>query len=147
MELPGKTWGFTLDVKGGKGTQAINNRFSNDNQAGRTFNFTVEDGKSNIKNGIQEVDFVIDMDGNLHIGRGHSNLANGNSIQAMNFPDIFTSAGLIVDNTGISMSDLSTSMSNYVISADIFYNGPVQYMPGQRKGNVWKKWEKWIKHY
>lgn len=98
------------------------------------------------------------MDGNLHIGRGHSYLANGNLVQAagtmkvntqgyirlitnesgyyqptvtqaMNYPDIFRNAGLIVDNAWIRMSDFSTPMSNYVINADIFYNGPIQYMP------------------
>lgn len=37
----------------------------------------------NIESGIQEVDFVMDMDGNLHIGRGHSYLVNGNSVQAV----------------------------------------------------------------
>ncbi|MDE7435508.1 MAG: hypothetical protein K2N01_06775, partial [Lachnospiraceae bacterium] len=140
------------------GTQTISNKFPNDNQAGWTFNFSVEAGKINIENGIQEVDFVIDMDGNLHIGRGHSYLANGNSVQAagtmkvnsqgyirlitnesghyqpavtqaMNYPDIFRSAGLNIDNAWIRISDFNTSMSNYVINADIFYNGPIQYMP------------------
>lgn len=30
---------------------------------------------------MQNVDFVIDMDGNLHIGSGHSYLANGADVQ------------------------------------------------------------------
>lgn len=29
-----------------------------------------------------KADFVVDMDGNLHIGRGHSYLANGMDVQA-----------------------------------------------------------------
>ena len=111
----------------GRQAQTITNKFPNENQTGKTFDFTMEDGKINIGNGIQEVDFVIDMDGNLHIGRGHSYLSNGNSVQAagtmkvnsqgyirlitnesghfqptvsqaMNYPDIFRSIGLNVDN-------------------------------------------------
>ena len=35
--------------EGGTRTQTINNKFPNDNQAGRTFDFTVEDGKSLLK--------------------------------------------------------------------------------------------------
>ena len=142
----------------GRQAQTITNKFPNENQTGKTFDFTMEDGKINIGNGIQEVDFVIDMDGNLHIGRGHSYLSNGNSVQAagtmkvnsqgyirlitnesghfqptvsqaMNYPDIFRSIGLNVDNAWIRLSDFSSSMSNYVINVDIFYNGPIQYMP------------------
>lgn len=87
-----------------------------------------------IENGIQEIDFVIDMDGNLQIGRGHSYLANGKSVQAaitqaMNYPDLFRSAGIIVDNAWIRVNDISASMSNYVINTDMFYDGSVQYMP------------------
>ena len=33
--------------------QTIDNKFPNDNQMGKTFDFTVEDGKVHIKNGIQ----------------------------------------------------------------------------------------------
>lgn len=53
--------------------QTINNKFPNDNQVGKRFNYTIE-------NGIQNVDFVIDMDGNLYIGRGHSYLSGGGSV-------------------------------------------------------------------
>ena len=144
--------------KGDFGTQTIDNKFPDDNQAGRTFNFTVEDGKINIENGIQEVDFVIDMDGNLHIGRGHSYLSGGQSVQAagtmqvnpqgyirnitnesghfqptvsetLNYPQIFRNSYLDVDNTWIKISEFNTSLSNYVIDTKIFYNGPIQYMP------------------
>ena len=138
--------------------QTIDNKFPNDNQMGKTFDFTVEDGKVHIKNGIQRVDFVIDIDGNLYIGRGHSYLANGNPVQAagtmkvnsqgyirlitnesghfqptvseaMNYPSIFRNSGLNVDNTWIKIGAFDTSMSNYVIGASIFYNGPIKYIP------------------
>lgn len=144
--------------KGDFGKQIISNKFPNDNQAGRIFNYTIEGGKINIENGIQNVDFVIDMNGNLHIGRGHSYLAGGQSVQAagtmkvnsqgyirnitnksghfqptvsetMNYPQIFRNSGLNVDNAWIRISEFDTSMSNYVIDERIFYQGPIQYIP------------------
>ena len=146
------------ESKGASGTQTINNKFPNENQAGRTFNFTVEDGRLNIENGIQEVDFVIDMDGDLYIGSGHSYLSGGQNVQAagtmkvnsqgyirnisnksghfqptvsetMNYPKIFKNIGLNVDNSWIRISEFDTSMSNYVVDEHVFYQGPIQYMP------------------
>ena len=144
---------------GGNGnTQTISNKFPNDNQAGKNFNYTIKDGKIYIENGIQEVDFVIDMNGNLSIGRGHSYLAKGQNVQAagtmkvnsqgyirnitnesghfqptvteaLNYPQIFKNSGLTIDNTWIKVSEFNTSMSNYVINSKVFYNGPIQYMP------------------
>lgn len=83
-------WGGVAEVEGGSETsyarciaglrkpnssvQTISNRFPNDNQVGKRFNYTTEGG-------VQNVDFVIDMDGNLHIGRGYSYLAGGSSVQ------------------------------------------------------------------
>ena len=144
--------------RGGKATQTIKNKFPKDNQAGRAFNFTVEDGKINIENGIQEADFVIDMDGNLHIGRGHSFLSGGRNVQAagtmkvnaqgrirnitnklghfqptvsevINYPEIFRNSGLNVDNSWIRVSVFDTSISNYVVNEQVFYQGLIQYMP------------------
>lgn len=98
------------------------------------------------------------MDGNLRIGRGHSYLANGESVQAagtmkvnsqgyirnisnesghyqptvsqaQNYPQILEDIGLNVDNTWIRIGDFETSLSNYVIDEKIFYNGPVGNMP------------------
>ncbi|MBR1930230.1 MAG: hypothetical protein IJ833_01970, partial [Lachnospiraceae bacterium] len=143
---------------GGSGRQTISNKFPDDNQVGKTFNFTIEEGRINIENGIQEVDFIIDMDGNLHIGRGHSYLSGGRNVQAagtikvnsqgyirnitnksghfqptvseaLNYPQIFRNSGLSVDNTWISISEFDTSLSNYVIHSKVFYNGPIQHMP------------------
>ncbi|MEY8268790.1 PAAR-like protein [Lachnospiraceae bacterium 64-25] len=155
----GETGGAaTGESEGGARTQTINNKFPNDNQAGRTFDFTVEDGKILIENGIQEVDFVIDMDGNLYIGRGHSYLSGGQNVQAVgtmkvnsqgyirnitnksghfqptvseaiNYPEIFRSSGLNIDNSWIRISEFTTSMSNYVVDEYVFYQGPIQYMP------------------
>lgn len=111
-----------------------------------------------IENGIQNIDFIIDMDGNLHIGRGHSYLAGGNSVQAagqlkvnaqgyvrlivndsghyqpsvaeaLNYPKILRNAGLNIDNKWIRIDEFTSSLSNYVFDSRVFYNGPVRYMP------------------
>ena len=145
-------------VEGDSLTQNIRNKFPNDNQKGKVFNYTMENGKINIRDGIQEVDFVIDMDGNLHIGRGHSYLASGNSVQAagkmkvnsqgyirniindsgyyqptvneaLNYPNIFRNIGLNVDSAWIRIDEFNSSLSNYVIDSKVFYNGPIQNMP------------------
>lgn len=69
------------------------------------------------------------MDGNLHIGRGHSYLAVGSSVQAMNYPTVFRNEGLNIDNAWIRIGEFETSMSNYVIDSKVFYNGPIKNMP------------------
>lgn len=144
--------------EGGSSPQIINNKFPSDNQKGKTFDYTIENGNVKICDGIQEADFVIDMDGNLHIGRGHSYLANGNSVQAagkmkvnskgyirniindsghyqptvseaLNYPNILRSTGLNVDNAWIRVDSFTSSLSNYVIDSKVFYNGPVKYLP------------------
>ena len=145
--------------RGGKSSvQAISNKFPNDNQVGKRFNYTTENGRVHIENGVQYVDFVIDMDGNLHIGRGHSYLAGGSSVQAagtmkvnsqgyirlitnesghfqpttvqaMNYPTVFRNAGLNIDDAWIRIGEFETSMSNYVIDSKVFYNGPIKNMP------------------
>ena len=93
------------------------------------------------------------MDGNLHIGRGHSYLAGGNPVQAagqlkvnaqgyirlivndsghyqpsvteaLNYPEILRNVGLNMDNEWIRIDEFISSMSNYVIDSRVFYNGP-----------------------
>lgn len=41
----------------------------------------MENGQVKIRDGIKEVDFNIDVNGNLKVGRGHSHLANGADVQ------------------------------------------------------------------
>jgi hypothetical protein len=137
--------------------QIISNKFPYDNQSGKALNCFIEDGKINIENGVQEVDFVIDKKGDIHIGRGHSFLAGGENVQAagtmkvnsqgyirritnksghfqptvleaMNYPKIFLDNGLKIDNTWITISEFETSLSNYVIQEKVYYNGPIKYM-------------------
>lgn len=143
---------------GSGSVQTISNKFPNDNQAGKRFDYITENGRVHIENGVQNVDFVMDMDGNLHIGRGHSYLAGGSSVQAagtmkvnsqgyirlitnesghfqpttvqaMNYPTVFRNAGLNIDNAWIRIGEFETSMSNYVIDSNVLYNGPIKNMP------------------
>ena len=146
-------------LESGSGSvQTISNKFPNDNQAGKRFDYITENGRVHIENGVQNVDFVMDMDGNLHIGRGHSYLAGGSSVQAagtmkvnsqgyirlitnesghfqpttvqaMNYPTVFRNAGLNIDNAWIRIGEFETSMSNYVIDSNVLYNGPIKNMP------------------
>ena len=147
----------TLSHAEDKSLQTISNKFPDDSQAGKNFKSSVENGKINIENGIHNVDFVIDMDGNLRIGRGHSYLSGGQNVQAagtikvnssgyirnitnesghfqptvpeaLNYPQIFKDIGLNVDNAWIRISEFDASVSNYVIDSRIFYNGPIKYM-------------------
>lgn len=102
-----------------------------------------------MENGIQEVDFIVDMDGNLKIGKGHSYLANGKSVQvagtikvnsqgyvrnitnesghyqptvsqAQNYQQILENVGLNVENTWIRIGEFEASFSNYVIDKKYF---------------------------
>ncbi len=57
--------------------QIIQNRYPNEIQQGKTFEYVLENGQVKIRDGIKEVDFIIDITGNLKVGRGHSHLANG----------------------------------------------------------------------
>lgn len=66
----------------GGATQIIRNRYPEEPQVGRDIGYTIENGRVYVANGVQKVDFVITMDGNLHIGSGHSYLANRADVQA-----------------------------------------------------------------
>ena len=137
--------------------QTINNKFPNDNQIGKNFNYTIDNGRIYTDNGIQNVDFVIDINNNLHIGRGHSYLSAGDPVQAagtmkinsqgyirlitnesghfqptktqaLNYPAVFKNAGLNIKNTWIKIMEFQTSKSNYVINSKVLYNGLIKNM-------------------
>ncbi|UOY88681.1 hypothetical protein [Bacillus glycinifermentans] len=140
---------------GTKPVQAIKNYFPEDQQLGKRFNFTVENGRIKNINGINEVDFVIDMEGNLHIGRGHSFLANGkdvqaagklkingqgqirrisnesghyrpNAEQAKKFPDAFNQTGLNVKNAWLEIHEFESNISDYIVDDKIIFNQKIK---------------------
>ncbi|EBF5850553.1 hypothetical protein FH026_14895 [Listeria monocytogenes] len=70
-------------TSGGKNpVQLIKNKYPNEKQAGKTFDYIIENGQIKIRDGIHEVDFIIDIEGNLKVGKGHSYLADGADVQA-----------------------------------------------------------------
>jgi hypothetical protein len=141
-----KKCGDAGDGNGKGGTnpaQTIHNRYPNEPQAGKSYNYAIKDGKLKVENGIKEVDFVVDMDGNLHVGKGHSYLANGRDVQAAGsmkvnnqgyvrridnasghyaptveqgkmFPEILNNIGLRTKNAWLELGDYSFTSSGYV---------------------------------
>ncbi|MEK4054604.1 WXG100 family type VII secretion target [Paenibacillus sp. FSL F4-0087] len=124
-------------------SQKINNRFPDDAQAGKEFTFSIESGRLKDVNGLNEMDFVVDMKNKLHIGRGHSFLANGESVQAAGklkinadgqvrritnlsghytpsveqtraFPQILEQAGVKTKNAWLEIFSIDTTPSGYV---------------------------------
>lgn len=127
----------------GSGVQVIHNRYPGEPQAGWEIDYTIENGKIHVDNGVQNVDFVIDMDGNLHIGSGHSYLANGADVQAAGtlkinsqgyvrtitnasghyapaveqgraFPNMLNELGIRTQNAWLELGDYSFTPSGYV---------------------------------
>lgn len=127
----------------GKPVQTIKNRYPGEPQAGKEFGYTVKDGKILIDNSIQDVDFVVDMNNNLHIERGHSFLAGGKDVQAAGtikvnsqgyvrnitnasghfaptveqaklFPNVLNNLGIRTENAWLELGDYHFTPSGYV---------------------------------
>jgi len=123
--------------------QIIENRYPNEIQQGKSFDYVLKNGQVKIRDGIKEVDFVIDTDGNLNVGRGHSHLANGADVQAAGklkvdangnvrritnesghytptteqakkYEQIFNSAGIKTENAWLEIYQLEVTRSGYV---------------------------------
>lgn len=124
-------------------TQIIENRYPNEIQQGKSFDYVLKNGQVKIRDGIREVDFIIDVDGNLNVGRGHSHLANGADVQAAGklkvdangnvrritnesghytptteqakkYEQIFNSAGIKTENAWLEIFQLEVTRSGYV---------------------------------
>ena len=138
--------------------QSINNKFPNDNQSGKEYDYVFDGGRIHTKNGVRDFDFIIGMDGNLHIGSGHSYLSRGKNVQAagtmkinsqgyirnitnnsghyqpnlresFNYPKILKNRGFKIDNSWISINSFSTDGTNYITGITNIYTGPIRYMP------------------
>ncbi|WP_445669782.1 hypothetical protein [Paenibacillus sp. FSL R10-2199] len=123
--------------------QIIQNRYPNEIQQGKNFEYVLENGQIKIRDGIKEVDFIIDENGNLKVGRGHSYLANGADVQAAgklkvdadgnvrkitnesghytptaeqvkNYEQIFNSAGIKTENAWLEIYQLELTNNGYV---------------------------------
>lgn len=112
-----------------KPIQTIKNRYPNEPQPGKEFDYKIEDGKLLIRDGIREVDFIVDMEGNLHIGRGHSFLAGGNDVQA---------AGSIKINDQGYIRQITNSSGHYAPTAEQAELFPeILNKQGLRLKNAW----------
>ncbi len=140
-----------------KASLLISNKFPNSNQRGKRYDFTIINGRIQMKQGIRLANFVIDENGSLHLGNGHSFLANGKSvlaagtlkvdkrgyirrivnnsghyqptpIEAARYPPILTRAGLNVNNSWIEILRFQTTASKYIKKLEIVYHGPVKYL-------------------
>lgn len=123
--------------------QNIKNRYPNEVQQGKTFDYTLENGQVKIRDGIKEVDFIMDLQGNLKVGRGHAHLSNGGDVQAAgklkvdsngnvrritnesghytptieqakNYQQIFEHAGIKTKNAWLETYQLDVTKSGYV---------------------------------
>ena len=99
--------------------------------------------KIKLENGINQVDFIIDLDGNLHLGQGHSYWANGADVMAAGtlkinsqgyvrlitnalghytlsvqqtklFPELLNGAGVRTKNAWLEVGDYYITPSGYV---------------------------------
>ncbi|MGX7419846.1 T7SS effector LXG polymorphic toxin [Carnobacterium gallinarum] len=123
--------------------QIITNRYPDEIQNGKSFDFVLENGNIKIRDGIKEVDFIIDTNGNLKVGRGHSYLANTGDVQAAgkmkvnqvgnvrkitnesghytptlehakNYEQIFNESGIGTKNSWLEIYQLELTNSGYV---------------------------------
>ena len=107
----------------------ISNKFPNDNQRGKKYDFKVRDGRIILKNGIRYANFVIDENGELKLGNGHSFLANGKNVKA---------AGTIkVNKQGYIRRIINTS-GHYqpTVSETLTYIGKLKAL-GVKVDNAW----------
>ncbi|MBC1529750.1 hypothetical protein HCJ07_05275 [Listeria booriae] len=132
-----------LRIKEFEPIQTIENRYPNELQSGKSFDYVLKNGQVKIRDGINEVDFIIDKSGALQIGRGHSYLAKGEDVlaagklkvdsygnirritnesghyapnvaHAKNYELIFNSAGIATKNSWLEIYQLYFTNSGYV---------------------------------
>ena len=140
----------------------ISNKFPSDNQRGKRYDFTVREGRILLKNGIRYANFVIDENGELQLGNGHSFLANGKGVKSAGtikvnkqgyirrisntsghyqptVEETLTYIGklkalrLKVDNAWISIYAFEPTLSGYVGKRKMVYHGQVKHLERRLK--------------
>lgn len=141
---------------------SITNKFPNDNQRGRRYEFTISNGRIKLRNGIRFTNFIIDEQGHLHLGNGHSFLANGKSVKAagsikvnkqgyirrisntsghyqpsvaetLTYVSKLKALGLKIDNAWITIYAFDRTPSGYVGKRKLVYNGQVKHLERRLK--------------
>lgn len=107
----------------------IINKFPNDKQHGKRYDFTLSEGRLFLKNGIRYANFVIDENGELHLGNGHSFLANGKSVKA---------AGTIKINKQGHIRKISNTSGHYqpTVAETLTYTSKLKAL-GLKIDNAW----------
>jgi len=129
----------------------------NDNQHGKEYSVTVVAGKIKTKNGINRANFIMDTDGNFHLGNGHSYMVKGQPVKAagtvkldskgiirritnlsghyqpnvketINYINQMHNSGFVSNHTWIDIYEFDRTKSGYVSKARVVYSGPFQYM-------------------
>ena len=137
------------------GNHLIKSKF-HDKQSGKEYNYTHKDGRIITKNGLRNVNFIVDDKGNLHIGKGHSYLANGKPVQAagtlklghdgtprrvtnlsghyqpsvgemIHYLGKMHDKGFINGNTWVDIYSFDKSKSGYITKVKSAYSGPYKY--------------------
>ena len=133
----------------------IRNKF-NDKQRGKEYKYDLIDGRIITKNGVNQANFVIDKNGNLHLGNGHSYLAHGEPVQAagtmkigsngvprritnlsghyqpnvketVHYIEMMHKKGYISDNTWIDIYAFDKNKSGYIKKVTTVYSGLYKY--------------------
>lgn len=134
----------------------IHNKF-NDVQHGKEYKYTFIGNRVKTENGIKNANFVIDSNGQLHIGNGHSYLAGGQSVQAagtlkfnsqgmvrrvtnlsghyqpnvsetVRYLNQMHKAGYISNTTWVDIYEFNKTKSGYISKVKSVYSGPFQYV-------------------
>ncbi len=138
----------TLESRTTKGTGEFNlikNKFPSEAlpKDGRIASYNIENGKITGLNGQRNLDFVIDTDGNLVLGKRHHTLGNRKDVlgagqikldghgqlrridnlsghyrptvpEAMNYPELFEKAGVRTKNAWLELYDMKISPDGFV---------------------------------
>ncbi len=134
----------------------IHSKF-HDNQQGKEYSVTVKAGKIITKNGINRANFIMDNNGDLHFGNGHSYMAKGLPVKAagtvklnsdgtirhitnlsghyqpnvretINYINYMHKKGFVTNHTWVDIYEFDRTKSGYVSKARAVYSGPFQYM-------------------
>ena len=136
--------------------QVISNKFPFHSQTGgKEYDYTIdENGKIFVKNGVQDVDFIVDLSGKLHIGKKHSFMANKADVQAAgrmkiaggkirmitnlsghyrpsadevsHYAEVFSKMGIDISDTYLEVRKMIVNPNGYVSLGSYEYRGKVK---------------------
>ena len=144
-------------VKATEGSNYLDDCYEENFRKAKEYGFIRNNGRIFTKNGINKANFVIDKNGQLHLGNGHSYLAHGEPVQAagtikigsggiprritnlsghyqpnvketVHYLDTMHKNGYISNRTWVDIYSFDKSKSGYVTKVKTVYSGPYQYL-------------------